>query len=246
MALASTQNTPFTVTVGNWLFRTRNWVFPLTVVTLFAAFRPAPFNGDPAADFWLNLIGIATAVAGMSFRGWVIGLAYIKRGGLNKRVHAATLVTQGMFGVCRNPLYVGNMLAYLGLFILHNGVWVYVLGCLAFGFYYWCIVRAEETFLADKFGEDYQRYCREVPRFLPDFRLYRRASQDMTFHWKRVLAKDYSTVGGWFVAAVLTHAYEGWAWRGAADIKGAALWAAAIIILALFVRTLKKANLLAE
>ena len=63
-------------------------------------------------------MAVLIAMSGLAVRGVVIGLAYIKRGGLNKKVYAANLVTEGMFSVCRNPLYVGNMLIYTGEFLM--------------------------------------------------------------------------------------------------------------------------------
>ncbi|MFM7621825.1 MAG: methyltransferase family protein, partial [Alphaproteobacteria bacterium] len=120
--------------------------------------------------------------------------AYIKRGGLNKEVYANTLVTEGYFGLCRNPLYVGNMLIYAGLFVFHGNPIVMVVGIALYWFIYESIIAAEEYFLKQKFGPAYEAYCRAVPRWIPDFRRYTQSLQGMTFHFQRCLTKDYTTI----------------------------------------------------
>jgi hypothetical protein len=67
--------------------------------------------------------------------------AYIKRGGKAGKVYAPRLVTQGLFGHSRNPLYVGNLLVLLGVFLVHNNSVVYHIGVPFFLFAYTSIVR---------------------------------------------------------------------------------------------------------
>lgn len=234
---------------GGWFFKYRNFVFPVTLVALFALLPPRPLLGDPAMDFWADVAGIALALAGTGFRAWVIGLAYIKRGGLDKKVHADTLVSSGMFAVCRNPLYLGNALVLLGLFVTHNNPLAYVLGLAFFGFAYWSIIAAEEQFLEAKFGDAYREYCRRVNRFWPSFAGYREAVKDMDFNWRRVVIKDYSTVYTWSVGMIVLISYEHAYWRGA-PLTGALaamlLPLGAATALVLLVRLLKKSGLLSE
>jgi len=182
------------IAYGNFLFRHRNWVFPLVMLVLFIGFRPSPWGGSAASDLWLDLAGIAIVIAGIVVRGAVVGLAYIKRGGLQKRVYAADLVTGGMFAHCRNPLYVGNMLMLLGFLVIHNNPWVYALGAVFFLTAYHAIVAAEEKFLADKFGDAFAAYCRDVPRWTIRLSGLGDTFSSMTFNWRRVVVKDYSTV----------------------------------------------------
>ena len=99
------------LSIGNFFFKYRNQAFPLIIVTLFVAAPPAAtVLGSATLEQWKDAAALLIVFAGLILRATVIGYAYIKRGGLNKRVYAKDLVTEGMFGVCRNPLYVGNML----------------------------------------------------------------------------------------------------------------------------------------
>lgn len=102
------------VRAGNLFFKIRNALFPIVFIAIALTTTPAPFLGSEARDRWLDAFGIALALAGQALRGLVIGLAYIGRGGKDKKVYAETLVQDGIFAHSRNPLYVGNMLVFLG------------------------------------------------------------------------------------------------------------------------------------
>lgn len=193
---------------GNWLFQHRNAVFPLVMLALFLLFRPVLAAGSPGVDSLFDQIGLLVASAGQLLRVAVIGFAYIKRGGVNKRVHAEELVTEGFFAHARNPLYVGNLLILSGLFIIHNNGWVYLLGGAFFVTAYIAIVAAEETFLLQKFGDEYRDYCARVNRWLPDPRGLMDTMQSMDFNWRRVLLKDYASCYAWVMTALALMYYE--------------------------------------
>jgi len=237
------------VQIGDWFFKYRNIAFPVMLLALFTGLPPAPFMGSAVIDAWLDMLGLLLALAGSGLRAWVIGLAYIKRGGLDKKVHADTLVSSGMFAVCRNPLYVGNALVLLGLFVVHNNPLAYIIGLLFFGVAYWGIVAAEEKFLLEKFGGDYRAYCARVNRFWPDFSQYREAVAGMDFNWRRIVIKDYSTVYTWVVGMIILIAWEHTCWNGGAFIDALSSiliplgLATAIVLL---VRLLKKRGMLSE
>lgn len=234
---------------GDFFFRYRNAVFPLVLAALCIVFPPRLLGGSLALDRWLDLVGLAVALAGQGLRAAVIGFAYIKRGGLNKRVHASSLVTAGLFGVCRNPLYLGNGLIVAGLLIIHGNPWACLLGLLVFGFAYGSIVASEESFLVAKFGAAYRDYCRQVPRWWPDPRRFAEATRDMRFDWRRVVANDYGTVFPWVAGAALLFAYEAAYHVGLMGARPRLLAAATVILamgaLALAIRHLKKSGRLA-
>jgi protein-S-isoprenylcysteine O-methyltransferase Ste14 len=76
------------------------------------------------------------------------------------------LVTSGIFGVTRNPIYLSMMLASTGMFLLlpdavSLALWALSLASLG------VLVRLEEDFLKGVHGEAYGDYLRRVGRFLP-------------------------------------------------------------------------------
>jgi len=231
---------------GTFLFRYRNAVFPAAMVLVLLSFRPVLPFGDAAADRWLDGLGLLIILIGQGVRAAVIGLAYIKRGGVNKKIHADALVRDGIFAHARNPLYVGNLLILGGLFVIHNNPWVYLLGGTFFLVSYGAIVAAEEEYLAAKFGDDYADYCRKVGRWLPTLRGLGRTLRSMSFNWRRVIMKDYSTVHTWSTTVLGLVAYQIVVERGFAAARPALLVIAvavvALALAALGVRALKKSG----
>jgi protein-S-isoprenylcysteine O-methyltransferase Ste14 len=146
------------VRYGNFLFKDRKIIFPLVLVVLLFGFRPRQPAPGTGTGIDTALIGWLLAAIGEGIRVAVIGLAYIKRGGRNKRVYADVLVAEGIFHHCRNPLYLGNLLIVTGLFVIHSNPWVYLIGTMFFFTAYSAIVAAEESYLFGKFGKDYERY----------------------------------------------------------------------------------------
>ncbi|MEK7952589.1 methyltransferase family protein [Luteolibacter soli] len=199
---------------GSFLFKYRNTVFPVFLAILFVIFPPVLYGGTLDSDLRLDLVGIGLCALGQIIRGAVIGFAYIKRGGLNKKVYADTLVTKGIFGVTRNPLYVGNLLAAAGILVVHNHPMVYLIAGLFTLVSYQAIVLTEERFLRNKFGEEFEQYCREVPRWRLKLSRLRGATDGMTFQWGKVILKDYSTCCTWVVITTLLFMYEGYLYGG--------------------------------
>lgn len=233
------------IRIGNFFFKTRNKAFPIIVVALFALALPAQtvLGSTHLADV-KDLVAIALALSGLAVRGVVIGYAYIKRGGLNKKVYAENLVTEGMFGVCRNPLYVGNVLIYVGVFLLHGDLLVTISGIVVFLFIYQCIVLAEEAYLADKFGEGYQHYCADVPRWTLALSKFKTSTEGMKFNFTRAIMKDYSTIATTLVMLALTQLYKILAAPadapGGVSVMGLGAFMVAIILCALLIRVWKK------
>jgi len=196
------------VACGNFFFRYRDAIFPVVLLALAASFPPVYPRGSARLDRWMDLLGFAVALAGQTLRAGVIGYAYVSRGGRHGRVYAKRLVTEGFFRHSRNPLYVGNLLILLGLFIIHNNPWVYLLGGAFFLFAYRAIVAAEEAYLRGKFGTQYDAYCRDVGRWLPDFRGLRHSLEGFRFDWRRLVIKEYGSTYAWIATVLALLAYE--------------------------------------
>ncbi len=124
--------------------------------------------------------GFLVALIGEMIRFWGVSIA-----GSETRttgvVGATNLITDGPFGHVRNPLYVGNILMYVGCGIMSNALppWLTLAAFVWFAIQYHLIVSREEDHLRTAFGEEYERYCQNVPRFIP--RLTRYAGEH-SFH----------------------------------------------------------------
>ncbi len=198
------------IIIGNFFFKWRNYVFPLFVLALFLFRAPvALFGGAEHLELAKDAIGLLIILLGLGIRATVIGYAYIKRGGLNKKVYAETLVTEGMFTLCRNPLYLGNMISIFGIFLVHGDLLVMTIGTACYIFIYQSIIYAEEAYLEKKFGKDFSNYCQKTPRWLPVLSRFEQATKHMQFDWKRVIIKDYTTIATSLIAATAIEFYEG-------------------------------------
>jgi protein-S-isoprenylcysteine O-methyltransferase Ste14 len=192
----------------------------MLLLIMVIGLHPVQAGGTEASDRLWNLVGLLVAAAGESLRVLVIGTRYIRRGGLNKKVYADSLVTEGLFAHCRNPLYVGNLLLYVGLFIIYNNPWAYVIGLALALFAYSAIVAAEEDFLLNRFGQQYQDYCRRVPRWIPRLSGLRATLADGRFDWARVLRKEHTQLLTLGLGCMLVWARETLAYRTVHESAG--------------------------
>ncbi|MFQ5763619.1 MAG: methyltransferase family protein [Rhodospirillales bacterium] len=231
---------------GTFLFRARNAIFPLALLGLIIFFPPVFAWTSAWADIEMDIVGLAVGFAGIVLRAAVVGTAYIKRGGVNRRVYADQLVTEGIFAHVRNPLYVGNILILAGLFIVANNPWGYLLGIGFFLVSYMSIVAAEETYLLEKFGAEYAAYCRSVPRWWINFRGLRRTLRNYRINWRRIVVKEYTSIATWILMNLVVFAYEEFINEALADaaseIAAAAVGMTVTGVLVLTVRGLKKSG----
>jgi protein-S-isoprenylcysteine O-methyltransferase Ste14 len=184
--------------IGAAVFRYRNAMFPVASLLILLPGSPLFTNGAVAM-----LAGLFVALVGQCIRATTIGFDYIIRGGRDGHVYAEGLVTGGMYQVCRNPMYVGNILILAGLAIAANTWACLVIALLAFVFFYVAIVAAEERFLEGKFGAGYRDYMKAVPRWLPSRAIWRSSRQGSgSIHWRRILVKEYGTPMGWWLLLI--------------------------------------------
>ncbi len=169
------------------LFRYRSYT-PLPLVALMLLFA-AP----TARSF---LWGLPIAFAGELIRLWGVSIAGSETR-VTGGVGASQLVTSGPFAWVRNPLYVGNILLYLGLGVASFALfpWLQAGAGLWFAFQYSAIVGLEEDFLLERFGEQYRRYAAAVPRFIPALRPYRDAGAPQPIlSWSRGFRSERRTL----------------------------------------------------
>src|SRR5689334_25441866 len=77
------------------------------------------------------------------------------------------LVTYGIFAWLRNPLYVGNLMIWIGFVIGSGLLWFIPVAIVLFGVEYSLIVRYEEGVLESIFGAEYVAYKQRTPRWFP-------------------------------------------------------------------------------
>ena len=120
-------------------------------------------------DHWSRLvIGLPLLAVG----AFITVRGYLWLGLRNTYCEADGLVTGGLYEYSRNPQYVASVAATVGLALTANSIWT--LG-LAGGLFllYLLFALNEEPWLREGYGEDYDRYAQDVPRFVDERTLIR-------------------------------------------------------------------------
>lgn len=130
-----------------------DWLLPAYVLTVLLT-------------FWERVV-IAVILAGV---GAVLAIPAM-RGFRSAGTHvepwkpATALVTGGIFGRLRNPMYVGLTLCLAGLSILLASDWMLVMTIAFVAVIHFGVVKREERYLEAKFGDAYRAYKARVPRY---------------------------------------------------------------------------------
>jgi protein-S-isoprenylcysteine O-methyltransferase Ste14 len=98
----------------------------------------------------------------------VWGRRTMMRAGTNVNPYKPSLsiVTNGPFQFTRNPLYLSNIVAYLGLTFILNTIWPLILLVPMVLVFNRGIIQREERYLEAKFGDAYLAYKARVRRWL--------------------------------------------------------------------------------
>jgi protein-S-isoprenylcysteine O-methyltransferase Ste14 len=80
------------------------------------------------------------------------------------------LVIEGLYRFSRNPMYVAQVTFLLGLFVFRGELALVLYAALWAGAIHASVVWREEPELRQRFGEEYVRYTKEVPRWIPIWR----------------------------------------------------------------------------
>lgn len=129
----------------------------------------------------------------MFTRAVTIGLVYIVRGGKYHKIYAEKLVVDGIYSICRNPMYLGNILLLLGFALFSNSLFFLISVFPVFCFIYYSIIKAEESFLMEKFGNEFTAYCRQTKAIIPDLKALGKAFKNYRFNFVRVIIREYNS-----------------------------------------------------
>ncbi len=141
------------------------WGAGLALGILLETVAPLSFS-PPASRFLLSGAGAVLILAGLVFI-------------VNARIHLARaqqpagpglpttrLLTNGVYSLSRNPVYLGIVLAFAGLGISANLPWLLVLlPALAIATHV-LLLMPEERYLLAVFGKEYERYAESTRRWL--------------------------------------------------------------------------------
>jgi protein-S-isoprenylcysteine O-methyltransferase Ste14 len=181
---------------GSWLFRQRSWLpVPIALVLLLVRWGMLRHPILPVAGPFLVL-------AGEGLRWWAVGqIGVISR---TRSTRLGPLITTGPFTLCRNPLYVGNLLIWAGFTVWSGLLWMLPITLGIFIVYYRSIIEWEEALLTERFGEAYTEYVSVTPRWWPRLdRLPAALSASAMYPWRQVAFSERGTLMAIALGAIL-------------------------------------------
>lgn len=130
------------------------WVRPLSLV-----------HGGATPDS-LKLTGGTLAVIGVCIAAW--GAATFRRAGtaVMPMFPASRIVTHGPYRFTRSPMYLGLTLLYVGVSFALNQEWPLLLLPIVLVFLHTYVIKREERYLSEAFGEEYEVYRKRVRRWI--------------------------------------------------------------------------------
>ncbi len=167
--------------IGQVLFKNRGWL-------------PVPFLAVPLLVPGAQTVTSWTVGLGLVALGEAIRTAGVAAAGTVTRRRSRDvqrLVTYGAFAWCRNPLYVGNFLAWMGFTVVSGVYWFLPVALLIFAVEYTFIVRYEEGVLESIFGQEYLDYKKRTPRW---FGRPPRGSTSGPHDWSEAMWSERSTI----------------------------------------------------
>jgi len=131
-------------------------------IVLDYAVRPLPITDGawrwlPAA-LLISSGAVFIALPGVRFR--------LAKTALRPWKPTTALVTDGIYRLSRNPIYVGMALVYAGLGFGLNTIWAFGLLVVVLPVMHFGVIRREEKYLETLFGDNYRAYKETTPRWL--------------------------------------------------------------------------------
>lgn len=123
---------------------------------------PLPLTVPPV----FQMVGFMLVIVG--FLLGVAALIAFRRAGttLQPRGRVAHLVTSGIYGFTRNPVYLGFLLIVIGISLDSGSFWGILLAPVLIILFNQLVIRPEEDYLAFRFGEQFSQYKEKVRRWL--------------------------------------------------------------------------------
>jgi protein-S-isoprenylcysteine O-methyltransferase Ste14 len=148
---------------GGWLFRRRTSLpVPLALALLLL-----PAGERASRDVRQFALGAAIVASGELLRLWAVHhIGVISR---TRSDRLGPLISTGPFAFVRNPLYLGNIVLWVGFAVSAHLVWLVPIFIVTLALEYHAIVRWEEELLLARRQDEYLAYARRVPRWIPSF-----------------------------------------------------------------------------
>lgn len=177
---------------GAWLFRWRSYLPLVMMAFVLMAMVDYQYPGkSDTLDIVLEVLCFAVCFLGIGIRAYTIGHTPAGTSGRNTQAQkAVSLNTTGIYSLVRHPLYLGNFFMGLGIVLFLHSWMLLAVYTLAFWIYYERIMAAEEAFLRDKMGDEFDEWASRTPAFIPNFQHW--TPPALPFSLRNVLRREYN------------------------------------------------------
>ncbi len=142
-------------------------VFPSIILWLTNDFSLG-WNLPPSLNLLLMILGFAILLSGLTLLAVTIRMfSKIGNGTLAPWAPPESLVVQGLYSRTRSPMISGVLITLVGESIIFSSIWLFVLFLIFLVGNHIYFIKSEEPGLVARFGEEYQEYKANVPRWLP-------------------------------------------------------------------------------
>jgi protein-S-isoprenylcysteine O-methyltransferase Ste14 len=124
----------------------------------FNLMLPAPLR------YWVGAGIVISAVYLLGFKA----VRTMRRSGQSENPYKKTteIISTGPFSLTRNPMYLQMVLVCVGCAILFSSIWIIILTPICALLLHILVIRPEEIYLEQKFGDTYLDYKRRVRRWI--------------------------------------------------------------------------------
>ena len=185
---ATEQDAGALVRLGGWLFRKRT-ALPVPIVLALLVIPPGESD---VATAWLLMTGLPIVMLGELIRLW--GVHHIGAVSRTRSERLGPLIDSGPFAHVRNPLYIGNVLLWLGFAVSARLPWLVPVVFALLAIEYHAIVRWEERLLETRIGPPYRDYMQRVPRWIPKAAGDSISGGEAAFSWTQTLFSERGTL----------------------------------------------------
>lgn len=190
---------------GNWLFQRRSYLPIVCFAVIIISLRDFHFPyGKHRLDQYWEAFCLIISLSGLAIR--ILTVGYVPEGTSGRNTSgqkACVLNTTGMYSLLRHPLYLGNLLVWLGVSMFARIWWLTLIMILSYWLYYERIIFAEEKFLQRKFGRDFTDWAKKTRIILPKFNSWKRPA--LPFSIRMAIKREHTTV---FLIILLFFAME--------------------------------------
>ena len=141
-------------------------VFGQVLITAIAIGLTYVFDVNFASFDILEIPFIVIGILFIMF-GFYLDLSAKYKSKLFKNVEENKLITDGVYAYTRNPVYSGGFLVCVGAVFIANNLLLFIVPVVCWIYMTIFLIKTEEVWLKDLYGQDYIEYCKKVNRCIP-------------------------------------------------------------------------------